>query len=335
MLVPVPRGPLSGWLAARLLVHDDVATAPPSPAVTAHHVDALHGDDLQLALWMCYELHYQGFDDAAADLEWVTDVLTFRAELERVFVDALRAEVGPIDVRPREIPTRLFEVTSDDSGRSLSNHLQRRADRAAFAEFVMHRSVYHLKEADPHTFAIPRLRGAAKAAMIEIQADEYGGGRVERMHSTLFARLMDSLRLSTAYGEYVDCAPGITLATSNLMSMFGLHRRWRGAAAGHLAAIEMTSSLPNRRYGQGLRRLGGDDLACAFYDEHVEADAVHEQIAAHDLCGTLALDQPEVAEDIVFGAAACMRLEQLFADHLLDAWSAQRSSLLPAARRAA
>ena len=171
--------------------------------------------------------------------------------------------------------------------------------------------------------------------MIEIQADEYGGGRVDRMHSTLFARLMDGLGLSTAYGEYVDRVPGITLATSNLMSLFGLHRRWRGAAAGHLAAIEMTSSMPNRRYGQGLRRLGGDDVACAFYDEHVEADAVHEQIAAHDLCGTLAHDQPEVAEDIVFGATCCMLLEKLFADHLLDAWSAQGSSLRPASRRAA
>jgi hypothetical protein len=48
----------------------------------------------------------------------------------------------------------------------------------------------------------------------------------------------------------------------------------------------MTSSIPNRAYANGLRRLGGDADATAFYDEHVEADAVHEQIAAHDLCGS-------------------------------------------------
>ena len=40
------------------------------------------------------------------------------------------------------------------------------------------------------------------------------------------------------------------------MSLFGLHRRLRGALVGHLAAFEMTSSIPNRRYGDGLRRLG-------------------------------------------------------------------------------
>jgi hypothetical protein len=29
------------------------------------------------------------------------------------------------------------------------------------------------------------------------------------------------------------------------MSLFGLHRRWTPALLGHLAALEMTSSLPN------------------------------------------------------------------------------------------
>jgi Iron-containing redox enzyme len=54
------------------------------------------------------------------------------------------------------------------------------ADRGTLAqlrEFAIHRSAYQLKEADPHTWAIPRLTGAVKAAMVEIQADEYGDGR--------------------------------------------------------------------------------------------------------------------------------------------------------------
>ncbi|WP_433221807.1 iron-containing redox enzyme family protein [Dactylosporangium sp. CS-047395] len=57
----------------------------------------------------------------------------------------------------------------------------------------------------------------------------------------------------------------------------------------------MTSSLPNRRYGNGLRRLGGNADATRFYDQHVAADAVHEQIAAHDLCGSFAADHPDEA----------------------------------------
>ena len=30
-------------------------------------------------------------------------------------------------------------------------------------EYFVHRSLYHLKEGDPHAFAIPRLTGRAKA----------------------------------------------------------------------------------------------------------------------------------------------------------------------------
>lgn len=147
------------------------------------------------------------------------------------------------------------------------------------------------------------------------------------MHSSLFADVMTHFELDTTYGAYVAHAPGITLATSNVMSLFGLHRAWRGAAAGHLAALEMTSSLPNRRYGLGMRRLGASERACLFYDEHIEADAVHEQIAAHDLCANLAAQEPHLAPDIVFGAASCMLLEDLFARHLLGAWSDRRPSL--------
>jgi len=109
--------------------------------------------------------------------------------------------------------------------------------------------------------------------------------------------------------------------------MFGLHRRWRGAAVGHLAMLEMTSSVPNRRYGNGVRRLGFPPHAAAFFDEHVQADSVHEQIARHDLAGALADDEPSLAADIVFGAAACHGLEDRMARHLLAAWDRRETSL--------
>ena len=89
----------------------------------------------------------------------------------------------------------------------------------------------------------------------------------------------------------------------------------------------MTSSVPNRRYANGLRRLGLGGDATDFYDEHVVADAVHENVAAVDLAGGLARQAPELAADILWGAAALIELEGRFARHLLDSWEAGRSSL--------
>ena len=121
------------------------------------------------------------------------------------------------------------------------------------------------------------------------------------MHSRLFARAMKALGLDTAYGAHVGLLRATTLAPVNLISLFGLRRRWRGALAGHLAGFEIGSPRPNRRYANGLRRLGLGPEATEFFDEHVEADSVHENIAAYDLAGGLARQEPELAGDILFG----------------------------------
>jgi hypothetical protein len=211
-----------------------------------------------------------------------------------------------------------------------------RASEEQFKEVLVHKSAYQLKEADPHSFAIPRLTGKPKVAMVEIQFDEYGSGKPERQHARLFANTMDALGLDSAYGAYLDAVPGHTLAAVNLMSMFGLQRRLRGAIVGHLAVLEMDSTQPNRRYGNGLRRLGYDKRATDFFDEHVEADAVHEALAAYDLAGALARQQPELIEDILFGARAMILLDTVTAVRMMDRFEAGETTLLgPLAERAA
>jgi hypothetical protein len=89
----------------------------------------------------------------------------------------------------------------------------------------------------------------------------------------------------------------------------------------------MTSSEPSRRYSAGLRRLGFDERTTVFYDEHVEADAVHEQIASVDMCGSFVAEHPQLAADVLFGAACSLALDGVAATHLLGAWEAARSAL--------
>ena len=203
----------------------------------------------------------------------------------------------------------------------------REASSAQFAEFLVHRSLYHLKEADPHTWGIPRLSGSIKGAMVTIQADEYGGGATAMMHAQLFRQLMQDWDLDDGYGHYLDHVPGLTLMATNVISMFGLHRRWRGALVGHLAMFEMTSSVPNGRYARGHRRLGGAEEAARFFDEHVVADSVHDQIALHQLAGALAVAEPQLSEDIIFGAGCAAYADRVLADHLFLSWAAGATSL--------
>jgi hypothetical protein len=288
--------------------------------------DALGGDDFQLALYVCYELHYRGFERVDERWEWDPRLLALRARMESVFTNAL-SEIVAVPAHDGSIEEHLRALVASDGGPSLSSYLRDHGTADQFREFVVHRSAYQLKEADPHTWAIPRLWGRPKAALIEIQHEEYGEGKAAAMHANLFAATMKALGLDPAYGAYLDVIPGSTLATVNLMSMFGLHRRWRGAIVGHLAAFEMTSTDPNQRYADALRRLGFGRDVLQFYQEHVEADATHEVLAAHHLAAGLAEQEPSVAEDILFGAAALLKLEARFAETLIAAWSEGRTSL--------
>ena len=334
-MLPQPRGEMS----ARLL--DVLTGAPPAAAwpvdVRREPVgpvgDPLADEDVHLTLYLLYELHYRGLPGVDEGWEWNPGLLAWRSALEQVFTAGLREAVAPgeeaVDVAERPpIDIALRQVAEAMDGPSLSMYLRGRATLEQVREFLVHRSAYQLKEADPHSWAIPRLSGAAKAALVEIQYDEYGSGRGEWIHAELFARAMDAVGLDSSYGAYLELIPGVTLATVNLMSLFGLHRRWRGAIVGHLALFEMTSSIPNRRYGDGLRRLGLGEGATRFFDEHVTADAVHENIAAVDLAGGLLEQEPQLRGDVLWGARTLACLEERWARHLLDRWAAGRLSLL-------
>jgi hypothetical protein len=331
--LPQARGELTEVLLGRLTrpVHPLRAPDVATPA------DPLADDDLQLALYLCYELHYRGLPGVADEWEWEPSLLALRRDLEACFEARLRAlvPVPPPPDAPEEMDLALRAVAEADTGPPLSRHIEREASLEQVREFLVHRSAYQLKEADPHSWALPRLSGAPKAALVQIQADEYGNGVEERIHARLFADAMDELGLDSRYGAYVDRLPGVTLATVNLMSLFGLHRRWRGAIVGHLALFEMESSLPNRRYADGLRRLGCSPRATEFFDEHVAADAIHEQVAAVDLAGGLARQQPQLAADILWGAATLVELDARLARHVLGAWERGATSLRSSVRMTA
>ena len=213
-------------------------------------------------------------------------------------------------------------------GLSLSGWLLEHGTRLHAEELAIHRSGYQLKEADPHTWAIPRLTGRAKAAMVKIQADRVWRRRgrrdarvaVRRRDAVRSGSIRPTARMSTS-------SQAVTLATTNLISLCGLHRRLRGALVGHLASFEMNSVGPMARYGAWLKALGVPAEGRRFYDVHVLADEVHQHIAVDDLVHGFLESEPGQADEVLFGAQAIALVEQAFAAHVVDAWTHNRSSL--------
>lgn len=318
--LPEARGPLSAGVLAALR-GTSPGTGPDRVALDG--VDP-YGEDLQLALYCCYELHYRGFTEVDEDREWDPGVLALRAELERLFLRALRADTTPSTDVTAAIEELLIEPV-DAAG--VSHHLRRHGEFWQLREYVAHRSLYHLKEADPQAFVIARLDGPAKAALVTVEHDEYGAGDPDRMHSRLFADMMRELGLSPRYGSYLDSAPAATLAEVNFMSLCGLHRSLRGALVGQFATVELTSSPGSDRLVKAMRRLGCSQAATRFYAEHVEADAVHEQLVRRGVLRPLLAAEPRLAADVVFGIRASTALATRLENLLLHSWGNNQSSL--------
>jgi heme oxygenase-like protein len=320
--LPDARGPMSEWVLSTLRRSPHACSRPPRA-----EDDPLSGDDSALALYLLYELHYRGLVGVDDAWEWEPSLLAGRRRLEDAFIERLRAEV-PLPEAPDDIAAALRERTRPDDGPTLSAYCEHEATWEELLEVCVHRSAWQLKEADPHTWALPRLGGRPKAALAEIQAGEYGDGAERDVHQNLYMLTLQLIGLDPRYGYYLDHLPGVTLATVNLVTLFGLHRRWLPAMVGHFAAFEMSSVTPMSAYSAALRRFGAPTDATHFFDAHVVADAGHALIAADELAAGLVEQDPAAGRLILFGADALTWTESLFSDHIFRAWKDGQSSLL-------
>jgi len=323
--LPSAHGPLSTAVRHALAgppTHDNLARI----GASVRDSDP-YGLDLQLALCMCYELHYRGFAGVDPLWEWNPALLQLRAELERVFLAGVRRDVGPIELgHTAESELEAISIEPAD-GDGPSYYLRDTGSWQQMREYFVHRSLYHLKEGDPHAWAIPRLMGTAKAAFVAVEFDEYGAGQGPRLHQQLFADLLTAAGLDATYLGYLDAVPAEALTVVNLMSLFGLHRRMRGAAIGHFASTEITSPPGSRRMVQALQRMAAPPACVGFYSEHVEADAVHEQVVRIDVVGDLIAREPHLDPDVVFGIRAHAAVENRLADKLIESWKRGQTSL--------
>ena len=322
MQLPSPRGALSEQLFARL--HGEPGPIPPGPRVRG-----LDDDDFQISLFVLQELSFRRLEGVDPAWEEEPSLLTVRAALERQLEQELRDSIMVPTCRPGDVAQALVDQLDQAEGPSLSTWVATNATLQHLREFIVHRAAYQLKEADPHSFAIPRLcAGRAKTALLEIQLDEYGHMEPREAHAELFRATMNEFGLRPEAD--IDLLPAVTLRTNTVLNCFTRSRRLLGACLGHLAVFEMTSVEPMARYAAACRRLlpgPRGTRAARFYDVHVAADGHHQRVALDRLVAGFAEQYPDESNELLFGAAALMRVEGELTRHLLERWNAGMTSL--------
>lgn len=316
--LPAPAGPVSGALIAQLSGRvQDLTRVRPDGA------DPI-GRDIQLALFVAYELSYRGFHGADPTWEWDADLVGLRGRLERSFLQHLRRCAG--DVAGTDARAELRRPAGEPPD-GPTYFLRTAGTWQQMCEYFVHRSVFHLKEPDLLAWVIPRLAGAAKAALVAAEFQHYGAGTAAQMRQRLFAELMSAAGLDGGYLAYLDLVPAEALAPVNMVSMFGLNRSLRGAAIGHFAAAEMTRAPAARQLVPALQRLRAPAACARFYPDRVAPDVVSER-SGDDVVGGLLADEPELEADVVLGIRAHHVLEDRLAERMVKCWADGETSLL-------
>jgi hypothetical protein len=90
--LPAARGPLGERLFEALEGEPDTGLETPQ---AVDSTDPIADDDLQLALYVAYELHYTAIEGVDEGWEWAPSLVAFTAALERPFHDAVAELVQP------------------------------------------------------------------------------------------------------------------------------------------------------------------------------------------------------------------------------------------------
>jgi hypothetical protein len=260
------------------------------------------------------------------------EILRFRNILEAGFrgqLDRVRESAG-IDLTPPPADHGAwFESLAlgphplEDG--SWGAYLKEEATRDALERIVAQRSLFFLREPDPWIYAVPTIAGVAKAGLIDLLLDEYGWGKLDRMHSSIYANLMDALGLETAIDHYELTTTWQFLATQNHQWMCALDPLLSRRLIGTIYLTEADSPQAMTNYLAAWDRLGIDDpRVIEFYELHVAADENHRDVALSEVAVPIAEAEGEdAARSIATGIFDARTLEAEFArselSHAVDA----------------
>jgi hypothetical protein len=260
-------------------------------------------------------------------------IAAVRLELETGFERSLGARALPEDppTEPEAFGPWLQDLAlRRDIGlpsTGMGEFYRDRATLGQMKEIVAQRSLFFLKEPDPWAMVIPSLRGEAKAGLLDVLLDEYGWGRHDHMHSTVYETLMDRLGLDTGFDAYLERTAWQFLAVLNYQWMLARHRRLCRRMYGYIYLVEADSPDSMRDYLAAWDRLGIEDEGVRkFYDLHVTADEGHQQVALEEMIMPVVRAEPGAAVDIARGVLEGRVLHHGFSSHLAASFAAGRSS---------
>jgi hypothetical protein len=137
--------------------------------------------------------------------------------------------------------------------------------------------------------------------MTRLLVEEYGGGRINRKHSTFFTAMLTELNMHTEPEAYFDLVPWEVLATINHSFLLSERKRFYLRYVGGLLYTEISVPAAFDNYRAAAERLHMSEAARGYWELHIREDERHGRWMLHDVALPLAAKYPTEAWEIVLG----------------------------------
>lgn len=137
--------------------------------------------------------------------------------------------------------------------------------------------------------------------MTRLLVEEYGGGRLNRKHSTFFTAMLTELGMRTEPESYFGLVPWETLAAINHSFLLSERKRFYLRYVGGLLHTEISVPAAFDNYRAAAERLGMSEKARGYWELHIKEDERHGQWMLYDVALPLAAKYPGEAWEIALG----------------------------------
>ncbi len=158
-----------------------------------------------------------------------------------------------------------------------------------------------LVEASQLSRVLGGVGNEVQSMLTRIFLEEYGGGRLQKKHSSFFKTMLEEMELDPKPEAYLDLAPWEVLANINFSFILSEQKRNFLRYVGALLYTEISVPASFENYFEAGQRLGLGSAAVGYWEVHIREDQRHGQWMVNDVALPLAELYGENAWEIIWG----------------------------------
>ncbi len=216
-------------------------------------------------------------------------------ESNQLDVESLRAE----DVSSGLVRRAAADLSPAPSASGL--YFRDEVGQSGYRRLLAIASLDGLVEASQLSRTLGGVANDIQAVMTRLLVEEYGGGRLNRKHSTFFTMMLAELGMTDEPEAYFELVPWPVLAAINHSFLLSERKRFYLRYVGGLLYTEISVPAAFDNYRAAAERLGMSERARGYWDLHIKEDERHGQWMLHDVALPLAARYPREAWEIVLG----------------------------------